>query len=247
MIVLRQFPPAFGLPNSSPFCFKVETYLRMAGLPYEVKVGDPRKAPKGKLPVIEDDGVVISDSHHILQHLEKTKGKPLDEGLTPEQKAQMHVLRRTFEDGYYWPGVYTRWGELDGFAAINEAILQPVLPPIVRSIAPGFIRKAVMKQMHAQGIGRHAREEIFAIGRADLDAFASLLGDKPYFLGDAPRTVDATAYAFLGVTLWAPPASPLTHHLKTHTNLVSYCERMKARFFSDKASEKGSEKATAAA
>jgi len=35
MIKLYQFHPAWGLPNPSPFCMKVETYLRMAGLPYE--------------------------------------------------------------------------------------------------------------------------------------------------------------------------------------------------------------------
>lgn len=35
MIKLYQFSPAWGLPNPSPFCMKVETYLRMTGLPYE--------------------------------------------------------------------------------------------------------------------------------------------------------------------------------------------------------------------
>lgn len=29
MIQLQQFAPAFGLPNASPFCMKLETYLRM--------------------------------------------------------------------------------------------------------------------------------------------------------------------------------------------------------------------------
>ena len=36
MIQLYQFEPAFGLPNASPFCMKVETWLRMAALPFEV-------------------------------------------------------------------------------------------------------------------------------------------------------------------------------------------------------------------
>ena len=45
MIKLYQFAPAFGLPNASPFCMKMETYLRMAGLPYElVNSGDVMKA-----------------------------------------------------------------------------------------------------------------------------------------------------------------------------------------------------------
>lgn len=36
MIKLYQFEPAFGLANASPFCMKLETYLRMADLPFEI-------------------------------------------------------------------------------------------------------------------------------------------------------------------------------------------------------------------
>ena len=33
MIKLFQFEPAFGLANASPFCMKLETYLRMGEQP----------------------------------------------------------------------------------------------------------------------------------------------------------------------------------------------------------------------
>ena len=61
-----QFRPVWGLPNASPFCMKLETYLRMAALPYHVaKNADVRKAPKKKLPFIDDGGKVIADSGFI--------------------------------------------------------------------------------------------------------------------------------------------------------------------------------------
>ena len=60
-INLHQSPAAFGISNPSPFCMKVETYLRMIGEPFEIKSADPRKAPKGKLPFIKDGGIVVSD------------------------------------------------------------------------------------------------------------------------------------------------------------------------------------------
>ena len=57
MITLHQFPSAWGLPNASPFCMKVETYLRMCNLPYTtVNVLNPAKGPKGKLPYITRRG-----------------------------------------------------------------------------------------------------------------------------------------------------------------------------------------------
>jgi hypothetical protein len=48
MMKVDPFAPAFGLPNASPFCMELETWLRMAGLPFELVNDGMRlvKAPK---------------------------------------------------------------------------------------------------------------------------------------------------------------------------------------------------------
>ena len=56
MITLYTFGPAFGLSDPSPFVTKAQTLLSMAGLPYRTDTGGFRKAPKGKLPYIDDEG-----------------------------------------------------------------------------------------------------------------------------------------------------------------------------------------------
>ena len=62
MITLHQFPPAFGLPNASPFCLKLELYLHMAGLPYRNSYTlELHKTPKGKLLVVKGDGAANHD------------------------------------------------------------------------------------------------------------------------------------------------------------------------------------------
>lgn len=230
MITLYQFPAAFGLPNPSPFCFKVENYLRMTGEPYEVKSGSPQKAPKGKLPFIKDGGVVISDSEHILLHLKKTRGDKLDKGLTPQQRALGHVIRRALEEALYFCMVYARWVDDAGFAAIKQHFFKD-MPAIARALVPGIARRMVKKQVRAQGTGRHAPEDIYATANEDIAALAELLGDKQFFLGDSPSSVDATAYAFLGLLLWTPLPAALEDCVKKHANLVAYCERMKAQYY----------------
>ena len=71
-IKLFQFPRIFAIPNWSPFCCKLETWLRIAGVPYEVvDTPDPRKGPKGKLPFIEDAGVRIADTSVIVRSSRK--------------------------------------------------------------------------------------------------------------------------------------------------------------------------------
>src|SRR5690348_16947942 len=115
MITLYQFAPAFGLPNPSPFCFKVENYLRMTEEPFETKIGDVRSAPKGKLPFIKDGGIVVSDSSHIVQHLVRTRGDKLDKHLSAHDRAVGHAVRRMVEEGTYFCLVYARWIDDAGF------------------------------------------------------------------------------------------------------------------------------------
>ena len=74
---LHKFGEAWGIADPSPFCLKVESFLREANIAYEVVPFDPRrsfaKAPKGKLPFIEDeDGTVVGDSSLIIARLSQT-------------------------------------------------------------------------------------------------------------------------------------------------------------------------------
>jgi len=230
MITLYQFAPAYGLPNPSPFCFKVENYLRMTGEAFETKIANSQKAPKGKLPFIKDDGVVIADSAHIIEHLKKTRGDKLDAGLSPRDRALGHTIRRMVEEGLYFCLVYARWVDDVGFAAARRDLFGG-MPALARAIVPGIARRIVTKQVRAQGTGRHAPEDVLAMCADDVAALAELLGDKPYFLGDAATSVDATTYAFLAGLRWAPLGPAFAAILPKHPNLVAYCERMKARYY----------------
>ncbi len=232
MIKLYQYHPAFGLPNASPFCMKVETYLRMAGLPYECPRGaDHFKSPKGKLPYIDDGGKVVADSTFIIDYLKATYGDKLDARLSPAERALGVVIQRTFEESLYWPVVYSRWIDDAGFAKVDEAFFAHLKFPL-RQIIPIFARRGLRGQLHGQGTGRHGRDEIHAIGCRDISALSELLGDRHFFLGGEPSSIDATGYAFLANLLWAPIDMPMRAHAAKLPNLEAYCQRMKARYFS---------------
>jgi len=231
MITLYQFPPVWGLPNASPFCMKVETYLRMTGLPYECRnIVNPAKAPKGKLPFIRDNSKGIADSGFIIEYLKQTYGDKLDAGLDVRQRATAHLIRRTLEEGLYWCALYDRWVVNENWAITGPAFFG-TLPRVVRRLVMRIARRAIIRQIHAQGAGRHARAEVYAMGIADIAVIADLLGKNDYFLGSAPTSVDACAYAFTANLLWTPLDSPLTRAAKSHANLVAYAERMKTRYF----------------
>lgn len=231
MIKLYQFEPAFGLPNASPFCMKVETYLRMARLPYEIaRNADIRKSPKGKMPYIEDKGQVIADSGFIVDYLKRTYGDPLDSKLNAQERAVALGFRRLLEENVYWVAVYSRWIEPQGWTLTKRAFFAG-MPAPHKWFVPELARRMLKREMHGHGMGRHSRDEIYAIGCADLTALADFLAAKPYFMGDAPTSLDAVAYAFLANLLWVPIESPLKRHALQLPNLDDYCRRMKAAYW----------------
>ncbi|MFO1329206.1 MAG: glutathione S-transferase family protein [Rubrivivax sp.] len=231
MIKVHQFAPAFGLPNASPFCMKLENYLRMAGLPFEmVNDGNVLKAPLGKLPWIDDGGKVVADTHFIIEYLKQRYGDPLDASLTPPQRAQATAFQRLFEEDLYWAVVHTRWIDDAGWAKTRQAFFG-ALPPPVAWVLPALARRGLRAELRGHGMGRHPVDEIHAIGCRDIDAVADFLGDQPYMLGEQPTSLDAIAYAFLANLLWAPVESPLRRHAQSRPTLEAYCQRMKARYY----------------
>ena len=234
-IVLRQPKPAFGVPNPSPFCIKLETWLKIAGLPYRTKIcADPRKGPKGKIPFIEIGGEVLGDSELIIEALKSRLGVDPDDGLDPAARAAGHALTRMVEEHLYWAVIYSRWME-DGPFELLRAEFFSGMPPVVRSIAPGIVRKQVRKQLSEQGLGRHDAAEIYAKAEADLQAASDVLGEQPFFLGSEPRTADAAAYGVLTSAIDATVETTLTPIARRFDNLVTYTARMRERYFAETA------------
>ncbi len=227
MITLCQFADVPGWSvNASPFCLKVEAYLRLAGLPYRIVPTLPMKAPKGKLPfIIDDDGRHIPDSGQIVAHLEATRGQPVDGGLAPVERARGHLIRRLCEESLFFVVVYSRWFDEEGWRHIEPAFFGHLQPPL-RWVLPSLVRRKLRRDVAGQGLLRHSREEIYQMGYADLDALALVLGDRPFFVADHPTSVDACAYGFLANLLKAPVDSPLKAHAAGHKGLSAFVTRM---------------------
>ena len=232
MLKLVQFHPAFGIRNMSPYCLKLETYLRMAGLEHEVVWNsDTSKAPKGKLPYIIDGDTVMGDSALIIDYLKEKHGDPLDGALTPEQKAQMLAWRSLFEDSLMFPILHARWIDPVGWEKMKTLFDRMPLP--LRLTIPGIVRNGVRKQLYSQGMGRHTQEEIYGFGVQYLEAIEIQLGDKTFVLGDTPTSLDATAYGFLANLVDTDFDNPLNRKACGTPSFVAYCARIKQGYFAD--------------
>lgn len=232
MLRLYQLERTWGIPNLSHFCCKTETYLRMAGIEYEIKPTLPLSAPKGKLPYIEDGDKILGDSGFIVLYL-KTKYNDLDKGLSEAELALSMAMQRLLEEHLFWATMYSRWQYTDSNWQVNKLAIFGVMPPIIRDMAAAYYRHKIKQQIYGHGMGRHTAEEIFELGKHDIDALSACLGDKKYFLGDRLTTLDASAFGFLINTLGCPIESPLKEHGLSKNNLTNYVERIKAEYYPD--------------
>jgi glutathione S-transferase len=232
MITLYAFGPAFGLPDPSPFVTKAEMLLKMAGQPFRIDTGGFNKAPKGKLPYIDDGGEKIGDSTFIRQHLERKYGIDFDNGLSAEQRAIAWAFEKMAEDNLYWTLVDARWLDDANFAKGPAQFFQKIPAPL-RPFVVAMIRRTVRKRTKAQGMGLHTGPEIIALGTRSIDAIAEYLGSKPFFMGNEPTGVDATMFAFAAGALCPHFDTPLRTAAERHDNLRRYVGRVTARFYPD--------------
>jgi glutathione S-transferase len=233
MITLFNFGPAFGLPDPSPFVMKTEILLKMANLPYRTNNSGFLRAPKGKLPYIDDDGEIVADSTFIRWHLEKKYGVDFDAGLTPEQRAVAWAFEKMAEDHLYWALLDVRWIDRANFAKGPKAVFFRSLPAPMRPLLSALVRRKLRGALRSHGMGRHSQAEIMRLATRSIDSIADYLGRKPFFLGAEPAGVDAAIFAFVAGTLCPYFESPLRSAAERHDNLRRYVGRMTKRFHSE--------------
>lgn len=234
MIELYKFGPAFGLRETGPFVLKTLAYMKLAGIPFtQIVDGDPRKAPKKKMPYIVDDGEAIGDSTFIIKHLKAKFGDPLAEGLSAYQLAKGQAIKVMLEERTYWAGmIYPRWVKTDHHQLIADTFFGEI-PSFMRMFIFRKIAKGVANAATGHGIGHHSDAEIFELGLDDIKTVETILGTQNFILGDKPAEVDATVYAFLhGMSAEVFP-TPIQAHIRGSEPLMTYLARMDALVFGD--------------
>lgn len=230
-VVLWQFDACWGQPSASPFCVKLETWLRMVGVPHRVEiVRGPPRSPNRKAPYVElPGGRIIADSGVVIDQLGAELGCSLDEGLDPAQQATVTAFTRLLEDHFYWAIVWDRWIIPEHWPHTRRAYFGG-LPWPVRRLVPALIRRGMVRVFDGQGFGRMPEARIEARIEQDLDALEAQIGDGEHVL-DRPSRLDATAHGFVLGALRTPFDGPLRRAVERRASLVRFCERVEARWW----------------
>ena len=230
MITLYTFGPYFDLPDASPFVMKGEVLLKMADLPYQIDTGGFPKAPKGKLPYIDDDGEIIADSTLIRLHIEKTYGFDFDKGLTAAQRGIAWAVEKMCENHLYWAGLHARCMIDENFDKGPRQFFAPAPAPL-RPLVVLMARRQFKRNLWGHGMGRHTVPEMEALAVRDIDAIANILGDKPYLMGAAATAGYASVFPMIAHALCPLFDTGIRRRTERRPNLVAYNARLMAQYF----------------
>lgn len=227
-VIVHQFQKGTYVPSLSHFVVKLETYLRMAKIPYEPFYNPYGGGPKGKVPWIEYNGTTVADSQFAIQFLNKEFSVDLNKHLSLKERATAWAIQKWLEEFTYWLNVHTKW-----CIFVDDFLKMYKLPFLLKMLKP-LIQREVRKMTYYEGVGRHSNEEVGEMMKHDLRMLSELLGDQKFFMGDQPCELDCAIFGQLAQYRWhTPDKCPGRKLLTDLTNLMAYIDNMKALFWPD--------------
>ncbi len=224
-ITIYQFSPAWGLPNISPFCMKLEGYLNLGGLDYKVKIqNDPRKGPKKKIPYIKIDGQLMGDSEQIYEYLRSNNAIDLDAHLNDDERAIQHAMGVMCDESLYFALLFNRWMDDVNWETFRDTVFSG-MPKMVRNVVTKQIRKSVQSGLIGQGMGRHNKAEVYSIATKDIESLGQYLGDKQWYGGSEPAKLDVRVASYMANIIKPPLENPLKTVLHKWPNLLEFTDR----------------------
>lgn len=224
-VLLYQHPPWNYIPSPLPACLKVETYCRLMKIPYQNAY---KSGTDQKLPYLEYQGE--TKKHNLINYLNSKFEVDADANLSEKDKACSRAFQSMAEENTFWSLMYYRW--VDNFAETKKYFKG--LDVVRKNVRPKLDQGKCVKCLEAHEIGKHNKDEIYAIGEQDLRAMSAFLDDKEFFMGSEPTTIDCTMFGLLSCLLHTADNSPLAKVVREELkNLVDFCDRMKLNYWLD--------------
>lgn len=217
----------------SPYCLKVETFLKANKIPHELCPVMRDRSKYGLLPFIELNGEHIADSQIIINRLkDHFKVKPLP---SPKDEAIARAVERMSDNHTLMLSSKSKFvdGSSHGLmaAAICELGCPLFLAEILAPVAGYFMKRKVSQRISA-GIGSYPILDCKDFLRKDFDAYRDLLGEKKFLFGDDISSADCTVFSQLATTLYLPTESYAKNILTDdYPTLNAYADRIRDTVF----------------
>ncbi|KAF8373486.1 hypothetical protein PRIPAC_79915 [Pristionchus pacificus] len=226
-VYLYQIPGTKSMSSVSPFCIKIETFLRLHQIPFERRDSILNRGENGKVPFIELNGEQTADSNLIIPklvehfHIQEYKNET-DANIGHAISSMVDF--RTFNIFVHYKTTYSQPIFMKALAAgfVPDKVVE-LLTPIVGE----YLRSEMHRRVN-ETIGIFTDDQFNELAKKDLEVYKGLLGDKKYLFGDKMTTADCTLFGHLSATFYLRQDSfPMrTLSSEKFASLASNCRKM---------------------
>ncbi|CAP37863.2 Protein CBG20932 [Caenorhabditis briggsae] len=233
-VYLVQFPRAGMIPSPSPYAFKLETFLRVADIPYTssersrsqscATVGCGTLSPSGSSRIrwqlvhgnIPTARVMAGPNFPTLNY-NSFRTLTTSSARCP-LAVKSHSSSSTDVSTPTAPSSSITSSSTSTNPTSRISLRQTRLSQEPSSLSPNIISEEVLEQ-----------------AKKDLDALSVQLGEKKYLFGNTIKTIDVTTFAHLAELIYTPQFSPeIATHLEEKTpNLLVYVKNIRDQYWPD--------------
>lgn len=219
-----------------PESLAILTYTKLAKVPVTVASSClPWKTPSGQYPVLKHGNTVIHDQD-IFKYF-KSQGYGLDDSLTTKQVAETFAYRTLVQDALQKAILYCRWLDTDNYSNFTRKWYSSKLSFPLTIFLPYMKHRSIQSKLdneHTPDLTPDAFHNLILAGaRECLNTLSIALGEKMYFFGDKPTSLDAVVYGYLDnlIQYKLPGNNSLQGHVYCCDNLLQFCKRIRNQFY----------------
>lgn len=231
MIMLSQSDRSPRLPSASPFCLKLESWLRLAGLPYTLmEAHEHQGSSKRALPrVISESGRTMEGLRRVMLHVRSEARTDPDSWLSTDERVFSQAVGHLYSDWLVPAMVWLGWVQEESWPGLRAICLSQDGENLPAPADP--LRDHLNLRIDELAQRENEREKVEELVLREIESLADFLGSKPFFFGDQPSSVDCTLFALMVVSASAPAESPLAQFAQSSYRIGDYVRRMITRLY----------------
>ncbi|XP_041362963.1 metaxin-1-like [Gigantopelta aegis] len=227
----------WGLPSSDPNCLAVLAYCKFSGVPVRIrKTGNTLRSPSGAFPILRHRAVTETKVSGIFSYLRKQRWGS-DFELSNKQGADVIAYSSMLEEKLLPAILHLWWIDSKTFVDVTRPWYAKIVPFPLNFYVPGRMQKEAWMRVFLPNNGANittseVEAKIYRDARECLNHLSYKLGDKEFFFGKMPTSLDALVFGYLAPILKAPlPNNQIQNHLKGCDNLSNLCDKILRRYF----------------
>ncbi|CAL8144235.1 unnamed protein product [Orchesella dallaii] len=225
-VVIHCCPRGYFTPCIATAPLHLETFLRVANIPYEVSFCSGLNGHQ--IPFMTLGDKTADDFRGCIRILSEKYDVDLEKDASASRKTASHLIDVMLDNQFSWGVLIWRWIFDDGKSLKKIQPINSVGEEVV-----GDVAEQVKEATRFQPIGRLDRDEFVKTLFQGIQDISAALGKHPYFMGPNPGIVDCHAFAILSQLMWNMPDSPFETQIRRYSNLVDFVRRMRDNYWPD--------------